>query len=82
MNCYDKVANKLTEPSTSSKIYFYILTTFCNIKKIPLIPPVCIKSKYSLNIVLNIVEVHKKGSKQVNDNFRPISLPPTCDENP
>lgn len=81
-NYYDKLANKLIEPSTSSKIYLYILITFCNIKKIPSIPPICIKSKYCSNIVSNIVEVHKKGSTPVTCNFRPISLPPTCEENP
>lgn len=81
-NYYDKVANKLTEHSTSSKIYLYILTAFCNIKRIPLIPPICIKGKYSSNIVSNIVQIRKKRSKQITHNFRPISFSPTCEENP
>ena len=38
-NYYDKLANKLSNPSTSSETYWSILKTFCNNKKIPLIPP-------------------------------------------
>ena len=39
------LANKLSNPSTSSKTYWSILKTFCNNKKIPLIPPVFIGNK-------------------------------------
>ena len=34
-NYYDMLANKLSNPSTSSKIYWSILKIFCNNKKIP-----------------------------------------------
>ena len=39
-NYYDKLANKLSNPLTSSKTYWSMLKTFCNNNKIPLIPPI------------------------------------------
>ena len=44
---YDKLANKLTEPSNSSKIYWSILKAlFCNNKKIPLELPLYLDNKF------------------------------------
>ena len=45
-NDYQKqLAQKLTNPKTSSKIYWSILKTFYNGKKVPLISPLVISNK-------------------------------------
>ena len=40
------LARKLTNPKTSSKIYWSILKTFYNGKKVPLISPLVIRNKF------------------------------------
>ena len=42
---YKQLAQKQNEPKTSSKTYQSILKTFCNDKKVPLIPPLFINNK-------------------------------------
>ena len=44
-NNYYMFANKLSNPSASSKTFWIILNIFCNSKKIPLIPPIFIGNK-------------------------------------
>ena len=39
------LANKLIDPKTSSKTYWYILKTFYNSRKIPIIPPLLINDE-------------------------------------
>ena len=48
-NYYDKLANKLSNPPASSKTYWSILKTFCNNKKILLVPPIFIGNKLESN---------------------------------
>ena len=36
---YYRLGKRLNDPSTSAKSYWTILRTFCNKRKIPLIPP-------------------------------------------
>ena len=42
---YDKLANELTDPSTSCKTLCSILKRFCNNQKILMIPPLYIGNK-------------------------------------
>ena len=51
-NNYYMLANKLSNTSTSSKIYWSIQTTFCKNKKTPLIPPIFIGNKSEGNFKL------------------------------
>ena len=57
------IALKLNDPMTTTKIYWSILKTFCNGKKVPIIPPILINDKLisdfevkanHLNIFLNL----------------------------
>ena len=43
--CYNQQAQKLNDPKTSPKIYWSILKTFYNDKKVPLIPALFINNK-------------------------------------
>ena len=45
-NYYSKVAKRLLDPSTSPKTYWYILKTFLNYKKMPVIPPIFNNNKF------------------------------------
>ena len=47
---YNKLTQKLINPSTSSKTYWSILKTFFNGKKIPLIPPLNVGNKLVADI--------------------------------
>ena len=46
---YSKLSNKLANPATSSKIYWSILKTFLNNKKVPCIPPLLHENKFITN---------------------------------
>ena len=56
---YDMLANKLSNSSTSSKTYWPILKTFCNNKKIPLIPPIFIGNKLESDFKLKANHFNK-----------------------
>ena len=58
-NYYDELANKLSNPSISSKTYWSILKTFCNNKKIPLIPPIFIGNTLESNFKLKANHFNK-----------------------
>ena len=58
-NCCDKLANKLSHPSTSSKTYWSILKTFCNNKKMPLISPIFIGNKLESDFKLKANHLKK-----------------------
>ena len=42
---YNALARKLSDPTTISKIYWFILKTFYNTKKVPIIPPILLENK-------------------------------------
>ena len=46
---YRLLSLKLNDPHTSAKLHWYILKTFYNRKKIPLIPPILINNKVISN---------------------------------
>ena len=58
-NYYDNLANKLSNPSSSSKTYWSILKLFCNNKKIPLIPPILIGNKLESDFKLKANHFNK-----------------------
>ena len=58
---YNKLAQKLINPSTGSKTHWSILKTFINGKKIPLIPP--------LNVVNRFVADFKEKFRLFNEYF-------------
>ena len=58
-NYSDKLANKLSNPSTSSKTYWFILKIFCNNKKIPLIPLIFIGNKLESDFKLKVNHFNK-----------------------
>ena len=57
-NYYDKLANKLSNPSTSSKKYWSILETFCNNKTIPLILPIL---SFISNLLTSLLTILKSS---------------------
>ena len=57
-NNYDKLANKLSNPSTSSKTYWSILETFCNNKTIPLILPIL---SFISNLLTSLLTILKSS---------------------
>ena len=42
---YNALPRKLSDPTTISKIYWFILKTFYNTKKVPIIPPILLENK-------------------------------------
>ena len=64
---YNKLAQKLVSQSKSSKIYCFILKTFFNGKKIPLIPP--------LNVGNKIAADFKEKARLFNEFFTPKYAP-------
>ena len=66
---YNKSAQKLIDPSTSSKTYWSILKTFFSGKKIPLIPP--------LNVGSKLVTDFKKKARLFNNFFASKCTPIT-----
>ena len=77
-NYYDKLANKLSYPSTSSKTYWSILKLFCNDKKIPLIPPIFIGDKAESDFKLKANHFNKyfafKCKPLNNNSYLPSSF--------
>ena len=69
------LANKLSNPSTSSKTYWSIIKTFCNNKKISLIPPIFIGNKLESDFKLKANHFKRYfGSKCTpinNDSYLP-----------
>ena len=61
----------MIEPSTSSKTYLSILKTFCNGKKVPLIPP--------LNVGNKLVADFKEKARLFNEFFASKCTPITND---
>ena len=75
-NNYYRLANKLSSHSTSSKTYWSILKTFCNNKKIPLIPPILIGNKLnndsSLPCSFEFYSQSRLSSLNIEDNILKI----------
>ena len=57
--CYDKLVNKLTDPSTSSKTHWSIFKIFSNNMKIPLITPLNIDNKLECDFWLKAIHFNK-----------------------
>ena len=47
---YENLAKKLNDPLLQAKTYWSILKTFCNDKKVPLVPPFLIDNKFVTDI--------------------------------
>ena len=77
-NNYYMLANKLSDPSTSSKKYWYILKTFCNNKKILLIPSIFIENKLENDFKLKASHFNKYFTSKCtlinNDSSLPSSF--------
>ena len=74
-NYYDMLANKLSNPSTSSKIYWSILKIFCNNKKIPLIPAIFIGNKLEIDFKLKVNHFNKYFASKCTPINHDSSLP-------
>ena len=74
-NYYDKLANKLSNPSTSSKTYWSILKTFCNNKKMPLISPIFIGNKLESDFKLKANHFNKFFASKYTPMKNNSSLP-------
>ena len=74
-NNYNKLANKLSNPSTGSKTYWFILKTFCNNKKISLIPPIFIGNKYESGLKLKTNHLNKFFASKCRPTKYDSSLP-------
>ena len=48
---YRLIASKLNDPNSAPKTYWFILKSFFNSKKIPLIPPILVKDQLVTNIL-------------------------------
>lgn len=46
---YERLANKLNNPNTSSKTYWSKIKTLANSKKVPFTPPILVKNKVVTN---------------------------------
>ena len=46
---YERIANKLNDPTTSSKTYWAIVKTIVNSKKVPVLPPILVNNKVVTN---------------------------------
>ena len=72
------LAIKLFNPSTSSKTYWSILKTFCNNKKIPLIPAIFIGYKLESDFKLKANHFNNYFASKCtpinNDSFLPSSF--------
>ena len=68
---YNQLAQKLIDPTTSSKTFWSILKTFVNGKKIPLIPP--------LNVGNKLVTDFKEKARLFNEFFASKCTPITND---
>ena len=67
---YNQLAQKLNDPKTSSKTYWSILKTFCNGKKVPLIPSLFIKNKLEPDFQLKANFFNKFFA----DKYTPIQI--------
>ena len=76
---YDKLANKLSNPSTSSKTYWFIVKTICNNKKIPLIPPIFIGNKLESDFKLKANHFNKFFASKCTPMNNDSSLPSSFD---
>ena len=74
-NYYDMLANKLSNSSTSSKTYWFILKTFCNNKKTPLIPPIFIGNKIESDFKLKVNHFNKYFASKCTPINNDSSLP-------
>ena len=74
-NNYNKLANKLSKPSTGSKTYWSIIKTFCNNKKISLIPPIFIGKKYESGFKLKTNHFQKFFASKCRPTKYDSSLP-------
>ena len=43
---YERLANKLSDPNTTSKAYWSIIKTLVNSKNVPVVPPVLANNKH------------------------------------
>ena len=66
---YKQLAQKQNEPKTSSKTYQSILKTFCNDKKVPLIPPLFINNKLEPDFKLKANFFNKYFADKCIPNF-------------
>ena len=74
-NYDDMLANKLSNPSTSSKTYWSILKTFFNNEKISLIPPIFIGNKIESDFKLKANQFNKYFASNSTTINNDSSLP-------
>ena len=81
---YSQVAKRLLDPSTSPKMYWSILKTFLNNKKIPVIPPTFHDNKSIINFRQKSKIFNSHFSKQctplINNNKIPSECPRKSNE--
>ena len=73
---YDKLANKLSNPSTSSKTYWFIVKTICNNKKIP---PIFIGNQLESDFKLKANHFNKFFASKCTPMNNDSSLPSSFD---
>ena len=75
---YKQLARKLNNPITSSKRYWSILKTFCNGRKVPLIPPIIVNNKLEADFKRKADHFNNvfasKCTRLKNDNVLPTLL--------
>ena len=72
---YSKEAKRLLDPSTSPKTYWFILKTFLNNKKIPVIPPTFHDIKYITDFKQKAETFHSHFSKQCSPLINSRKIP-------
>ena len=79
---YSQVAKRLLDPSTGPKMYWSILKTFLNNKKIPVILPIFHDNKYIIDFKQKGEIFNSHFSKQCTPLINNSKNPSECAENP
>ena len=76
---HERLANKLNDPKTYPKTYWFILKTFVNASKIPLVPPLLVENKLVTDFFDKANVFYNFFAKQCTPIFNNSKIPVNID---